>query len=85
VSTPSACPKANSAARPEYDILAGMATSKLPVRADPHECPVCHHPQVKIQRRLDSGKMGATNYVCSRAGECVIGMNLTNVETWVRA
>jgi hypothetical protein len=61
-----------------------MVTPKIPVRADPHQCPVCHHSQVKIQRKLDSGKLGATNYVCCRTGECVLGMNLANVDTWVR-
>jgi ssDNA-binding Zn-finger/Zn-ribbon topoisomerase 1 len=61
-----------------------MTNSRPPVRTDPHECPVCHHPQVKIQRKLDSGKLGATNYVCCRSNDCVVGMNLTNVDTWVR-
>lgn len=57
--------------------------SKLPVRPILRECPVCHHPQTKIQRRIGTEKLGATNYVCARAGDCCLGINLTNVETWV--
>jgi hypothetical protein len=51
--------------------------------AVPHHCPVCHFPQTKIQRMLGGEKQGATNYVCARAGECVLGINLTKVENWV--
>ena len=48
-----------------------------------HQCPVCHFPQTKIQRILTGELHGATNYVCSRSGECAIGINLTKVDTWV--
>jgi hypothetical protein len=48
-----------------------------------HHCPVCHHPQTKIQRRLGGVTRGSTIYVCARAGECSVGINLTKVETWV--
>jgi hypothetical protein len=48
-----------------------------------HRCPVCDHPQTKIQRRLGGNTQGSTVYVCARFGECSIGMNLSKVETWV--
>jgi hypothetical protein len=48
-----------------------------------HECPVCHQPQTKIQRRLGDTVRGSTVYVCARAGECSLGINLTKVDTWV--
>jgi len=57
-----------------------------PKRNDPppnHQCPVCRHPQTKIQRRLNADKNGSTIYVCGRAGDCSVGMDLTKVETWV--
>jgi hypothetical protein len=60
-----------------------MADPKLPVSPIRHECPICHHPQTKIQRRVSDDKLGSTNYVCSRASECCLGINLTKVETWV--
>jgi hypothetical protein len=51
--------------------------------APPHRCPVCHEPQTKLQRRLSETKNGCTIYVCSRAGACSVGVNLTKMETWV--
>ena len=58
-----------------------------PKRADnpatPHQCPVCHHPQTKLKRRLGETTHGSTIYVCARAGDCSIGVNLTKVDTWV--
>lgn len=60
-----------------------MPMPKPPPRTILHDCPVCSRPQVKIQRKLDSGKLGATNYVCPRSGECAVGVNLSKVETWV--
>lgn len=48
-----------------------------------HHCPVCHHPQTKIQRRLGGEAHGSTNYVCTRAGDCIVGINLSKVDTWV--
>jgi ssDNA-binding Zn-finger/Zn-ribbon topoisomerase 1 len=59
-----------------------MADSKLPARPAVHQCPVCHHPQTKIQRKLSEDKHGSTNYVCARV-ECPVGINLTQVATWV--
>jgi hypothetical protein len=47
------------------------------------QCPVCHHPQTKLQRRLNDVARGSTIYMCTRAGECSVGINLTKVETWV--
>jgi hypothetical protein len=59
-----------------------MRTSnKSPVR--PHQCPVCHRPQTRLQRRLSETKNGSTIYVCPRAGECSVGVNLTKLDTWV--
>lgn len=60
-----------------------MRIAKLPPRPVLHDCPVCHKPQTKIQRLLATGKLGPTNYVCARAGECCLGINLTNVATWI--
>jgi len=48
----------------------------------PH-CPVCHHPQTKVQRRLSPTTNGATAYVCTRAGQCSVGMNVSKMDTWV--
>jgi hypothetical protein len=63
--------------------LTGMPSTKLPQTPVVHQCPVCHFPQTKIQRKLSDDKHGATNYVCARAGDCVLGINLANVDTWV--
>jgi len=52
-------------------------------RSHPPECPVCHHPKTKVQRQLTATTNGTTMYVCTRAGECSVGMNLTKMETWV--
>ena len=49
----------------------------------PHQCPVCHRPQTRLQRRLSETKNGSTIYVCPRTGECSVGVNLTKMETWV--
>jgi hypothetical protein len=48
-----------------------------------HQCPVCHHQQTKLQRRLSETKNGSTIYVCPRAGQCSIGVDLTKLDTWV--
>ena len=48
-----------------------------------HRCPVCQYPQTKIARRLSETTRGSTIYVCARAGDCSVGVNLTKVETWV--
>ena len=56
-------------------------------RKDPvpmvHQCPVCHHPQTKLQRLVGSTTRGAVIYVCARADQCSLGMNLSKVATWV--
>lgn len=58
--------------------------SKLNDRpAGPPQCPVCHHPQTKVQRRLSETTTGATTYICTRAGQCSVGMNLSKMDTWV--
>jgi hypothetical protein len=54
-----------------------------PLRPDLHACPVCHFPQTKIRRKLDNERSGATNYVCARAGDCVLGFDLARVDTWI--
>jgi ssDNA-binding Zn-finger/Zn-ribbon topoisomerase 1 len=59
-----------------------MTTPKRAGQPVLHDCPVCHTPQTKIQRK-EGAKLGATNYVCSRAGECCLGINLAKVDTWV--
>ena len=58
-------------------------SSKDPVRPVPHDCPVCHQPQTKIQRRIGEDKLGPFSYVCSRSGSCCLGINLTQVDTWI--
>lgn len=60
-----------------------MTIQKLPPKPVLHECPICHFPQTKIQRKLGNDKHGATNYVCARSGDCVLGINLANVANWV--
>jgi hypothetical protein len=59
-----------------------MLNSKLPPRPVVHECPCCHQPQTKIQRKITDTQLGATCFVCARP-ECSLGMNLTKVDTWV--
>ena len=59
-----------------------MNDRKLPRPPVLHQCPVCHFPQTKMQRKLDDNRHGATIYVCARAGECAVGINLSKVETW---
>jgi hypothetical protein len=48
-----------------------------------HQCPACHQPQTKLQRRLSETKNGSAIYVCPRTGECSVGVDLTKMETWV--
>jgi hypothetical protein len=48
-----------------------------------HQCPVCHQPQTRLQRRLSETQNGSTIYVCSRTGECSVGVNLAKMDTWV--
>jgi hypothetical protein len=50
--------------------------------AHPPQCPICHHPQTKIQRRLSDTTRGAIAYVCTRAEQCSIGRNLREMDTW---
>ncbi|HXW05078.1 MAG TPA: hypothetical protein VD833_07595 [Vicinamibacterales bacterium] len=59
-----------------------MAADKLGPRPVLHECPVCHCPQTKIQRKLSADRGGSTNYVCARV-ECAVGIDLAKVDTWV--
>jgi hypothetical protein len=61
-----------------------MMPSKRSEQPSPsRQCPVCHHPQIKLQRRLTATTNGSTIYVCSRWEECSIGVNLSKVDTWV--
>lgn len=46
-------------------------------------CPVCAQPQTKVQRRLTETTNGSTMYVCCRAGQCSVGMDLKKMDTWV--
>jgi hypothetical protein len=59
-----------------------MADSKSTLlRPAVHHCPVCQHPQTKIQRKLDDDRHGSTNFVCTRS-DCAVGINLAHVDTW---
>lgn len=60
-----------------------MLPSKGNDRPRHPECPVCHHPQTKVQRRLTATTNGVTTYVCTRVGQCSVGMNLNKMDTWV--
>ena len=60
-----------------------MTDHSMPVRPAMHECPMCHLPQTRIQRKLDGEKHGATNYVCARPSQCALGIDLSKVETWI--
>jgi hypothetical protein len=59
-----------------------MWNSKAPARPAVHECPSCHQPQTKIQRKIGESQLGAVCFVCARP-ECSLGLNLTKVDTWV--
>jgi hypothetical protein len=48
-----------------------------------HLCPVCGHPQTKIQRLVGSVARGSTAFICARAGECSIGVSLSKIANWV--
>ena len=48
-----------------------------------HQCPVCHQPQTKLQRRLSATQNGSAIYVCPRTGECSVGVDLAKLDTWV--
>jgi hypothetical protein len=54
-----------------------------PPRPLVHHCPICQFPQTKIQRKLNGEPHGSTNFVCARFGDCVLGINLAHVDTWV--
>lgn len=59
-----------------------MANQKPPPHPVVRNCPVCHFPQTRIQRKLAADKHGTMNYVCSRV-ECAIGIDLKKVDTWI--
>jgi hypothetical protein len=48
-----------------------------------HVCPVCGHPQTKIQRLIGAATRGSTIYVCARAAECSVGVSLGKIANWV--
>jgi len=48
-----------------------------------HVCPVCGHPQTKIQRVLGSVTRGSTTFICARAGDCSVGVSLSKIANWV--
>ena len=59
-----------------------MADPKTsPARPVVHQCPVCQHPQTKIQRKLSEDRHGSTSFVCTRQ-DCPVGINLAQVATW---
>ena len=60
-----------------------MVQSKGTDRPYPPQCPVCHQPQTKLQRRLTDTTNGSTMFVCTRVGQCSIAMNLDKMDTWV--
>jgi len=59
-----------------------MWNPKLSARPSVHECPSCHQPQTKIQRKIGENPVGAVCFVCARP-DCSLGLNLTKVDTWV--
>ena len=59
-----------------------MSKHKVATPFAPRHCPSCHQPQTKIKRVLGNGKFGSSNFVCSRV-ECVLGIDLSKLETWV--
>jgi len=65
-----------------FDMVRGMTFAKSPLPSPVHLCPVCHHTQTKIQRKLTNDKHGSTTYVCSRT-ECALGIDLKKVDTWI--
>jgi hypothetical protein len=61
-----------------------MVSAKRPEPSLPaHQCPVCHYPQIKLQRRLSGTANGSTIYVCARWNDCSVGVNVTKIDTWV--
>jgi len=58
-----------------------------PPRKDPvpalHVCPVCGHPQTKIQRVIGSVSRGSTTFICARADQCSVGVSLSKITNWV--
>jgi hypothetical protein len=59
-----------------------MPDHKFHAVSSAHPCPSCHEPQTKIKRVLGDGKFGSSNFVCARP-ECVLGIDLAKLETWV--
>ena len=61
-----------------------MTQVKRPISPPPiHNCPICHRPQTKLQRRLTATTFGSIIYVCARVGECTAGVNVSKVDTWM--
>jgi hypothetical protein len=48
-----------------------------------HLCPVCGHPQAKIQRVVGSVTRGSITFICARAGECTVGVSLGKIANWI--
>jgi len=59
-----------------------VLTQKAAAPLATHQCPSCQQPQTKIKRVLDGGKFGSSNFVCSRM-QCVLGIDVSKLETWV--
>lgn len=74
--------KREQSTRERRDNVRLMWNSKLSARPAVHECPACHQPQTKIQRKIGETPLGAICFVCARP-DCSLGLNLTKVDTWV--
>jgi hypothetical protein len=72
----------HDASRTDWRAIMQRKVSDRPPFAVP-PCPVCHHRQTKVQRRLTATTNGSTMYVCTRSDQCNVGMNLQKMSTWV--
>ncbi|MGE3843774.1 MAG: hypothetical protein AB7I50_19555 [Vicinamibacterales bacterium] len=59
-----------------------MPSPKVSTPPAARQCPSCHQPQTKIKRVISGGKFGSINFVCSRK-ECVLGIDVSKLGTWV--
>lgn len=59
-----------------------MSNHSVPPPPVGRRCPSCQQLQTKIKRVLSDGKYGSNSFVCSRM-ECVLGIDLSKLETWI--
>ena len=59
-----------------------MANHSVPAPLPGRRCPSCQQLQTKITRVLSDGKLGSNNFVCARI-ECVLGIDVSKLETWI--